>query len=65
MKVKIFTKMNPKNTVEPTNSEYEAEINDWLQMNPSIEILHIQQSAGAGSQGPFLFCITVWYEERK
>ncbi len=64
MKIKMFTKMNPKNKAEPTNSEYEAEINEWLQMNPSIEIRHIQQSAGGGSQGPFLFFITVWYDER-
>ena len=65
MKVKIFTKMNKKNKVEPANSEYEAEINEWLVLNPSIEIRHIQQSAGGGSQGPFIFCITVWYDERK
>ena len=65
MKVKIFTKMNKKNKVEPANSEYEAEINQWLQENPDIEVRHIQQSAGAGSMGPFLFCVAVWYEERE
>ena len=65
MMVKMFTKMNPKNRVEPCNTEYESEVNDWLQNNPGIEILHIQQSAGAGSQGPFLFFITIWYAERK
>ncbi len=65
MKVKMFTKMNKKNKVEPANSEYEAEINQWLQENPDIEVRHIQQSAGGGSMGPFLFCVTVWYEERE
>ena len=64
MKVKMFTKMNPKNKTEPMNMEFEAEINEWLQDNPGVEIRHIQQSAGAGSMGPFLFFITVWYEER-
>jgi hypothetical protein len=62
MKVKMFTKLNPKNEVEPTNTELETEINEWLQSNPNIQIRHIQQSAGAGSMGPFLFCISVWYE---
>lgn len=65
MKVKIFTKMNPKNKVEPVNAQLESEINEWLQMNRNIEIRYIQQSAGGGSMGPFLFCITVWYDERK
>ncbi len=64
MKVKMFTKMNPKNKAEPVNAEFETEINDWLQMNPSIEIHHIQQSAGAGSMGPHLFCVSIWYDER-
>ena len=65
MKIKMFTKLNRKNKAEPTNTEFEAEIGEWLQNNPDIEIIHIQQSAGAGSMGPFLFFITVWYEERK
>ena len=65
MKVKMFTMMNPKNKIEPYQTDYEAEVNAWLELNPSIEILHIQQSAGAGSQGPYLFFITVWYKERR
>ena len=64
MKVKIFTMMNKKNKVEPANSGYEAEINQWLQENPGIEIRHTQQSVSSGGfSGPFLFCVTVWYEE--
>lgn len=62
LRVKLFTKMNPRNKVEPVNTEYEAEINDWLAMHPNIVIRHIQQSAGAGSMGPYLFCISIWYE---
>ena len=62
LRVKLFTKMNPRNKVEPINSQYEAEINDWLALHPNIVIRHIQQSAGAGSMGPYLFCISVWYE---
>ena len=62
MKTKLFTKLNAKNKVEPVQSEFEAEINEWLQRNPDVEIRHIQQSAGGGSMGPFLFFITVWYE---
>ncbi len=65
MKLKLFTAMNPKNKPEPVNTEFQTEINEWLQANPSIEIHHIQQSAGGGSQGPFLFCISVWYDERR
>ena len=65
MKVKMFTKMNSRNKPEPANSEFESEINEWLQVNPGIEIRHIQQSAGAGSMGPFLFYVTVWYEQRR
>ena len=64
MKVKMFTRLNPRNKAEPTNTEYEVEVNEWLQNNPDIEIHHIQQSAGAGSMGPYLFFITVWHEER-
>ena len=63
MKIKMFTKLNPKNKVEPINNEFESEINEWLNKNPTIEVKHIQQSAGAGSMGPFIFFITVWYEE--
>lgn len=62
LRVKIFTKMNPKNKVEPVNEQFETEINEWLRRHPNIVIRYIQQSAGAGSMGPFLFCITVWYE---
>lgn len=63
MKLKMFTKLNAKNKVEPANAEFEAEINEWLTNNPGIQIRHIQQSAGAGSMGPFLFCVTVWYDD--
>ena len=63
MKVKMFTKMNPRNDEEPCNSNFESEVNAWLQDNPQIEIHDVQSSAGAGSQGPFLFFVTIWYEE--
>lgn len=63
MKVKLFTKLNPKNKAEPTHTELENGINDWLQNNPGIQIRYIQQSTGGGSMGPFLFCFTVWYDE--
>ncbi len=65
MKIKMFTKMNKKNKVEPTNTEFETEIGKWLQSHPDIEIRHVQQSAGAGSMGPFLFFVTIWYDEPK
>lgn len=64
MKIKMFTKMNRKNKPEPAESEFEAEVNEWLQQNPDIEIRHIQQSAGGGSMGPFLFFITIWYNDK-
>jgi hypothetical protein len=38
MKVKIFTAMNAKNKPEPVNTEFETQINEWLQQHPSIEI---------------------------
>lgn len=56
--------MNRKNKPEPAESEFEAEVNEWLQQNPDIEIRHIQQSAGGGSMGPFLFFITIWYNDK-
>ncbi|MGV3755073.1 MAG: hypothetical protein ACO1QS_06800 [Verrucomicrobiota bacterium] len=61
MKVKLFTKQNPNYNVEPTHTELETEINGWLKKNPDIAVRHVQHST-AGS-GPFLFCISVWYEE--
>lgn len=64
MKTKMFTKMNRRNKPEPANSEFEDEVNEWLQSNPNVEIRHIRQSAGGGSMGPFLFFITIWYHEK-
>ena len=63
MKVKMFTKMNPRNNEEPCNTEFESEVNRWLEENPHIDIHDMQTSAGAGSQGPFLFFVTVWYDD--
>jgi len=43
----------------PPRQSWRMRSNDWLRNNPGIQIHHIQQSAGAGSMGPLLFCITV------
>ncbi len=63
MKIKLFTKTTKQAKTPAASAEFEDEIAAWLNSNPGIEIKHIKQSAGAGSMGPFLFFVSVWYEE--
>jgi hypothetical protein len=71
MLVKLFWKNEPMKSggflgSGPTGKnaqDFEAEINDWLQDNPTIKIMDIRQSASGGSYFGSLWLISVWYEE--
>jgi hypothetical protein len=43
--------------------ELEAEVNDWLALNPGIRIVHVTQSSNGGSFDTSKVFISVWYEE--
>lgn len=62
MKIRMFRKLTPEIKFAPTTAEFEAEINEWLENNPDIQIRHIQQSVSDGHAASFVFCITVWYD---
>jgi hypothetical protein len=57
MKVKLFQKINSDKIME-----MEGEINSWLEQNPNIKILNIQQSSNGGSFQHTKFYVSVWYE---
>lgn len=62
MRVKLFSKKEgyfKKNSTAST--EFEQEINSWLQANPSIKIIEIKQSSSGGSLEPAIHLISVWY----
>ena len=63
MKVKLFSRDNPLSKKGKIQLDLQNEINDWLEENPSVKVIHTNQSACGGSfVGPILF-ISVWYEE--
>ncbi len=68
MKIKLFTKLlKPKlnfwmKPIETMDCGLEAEINQWLSENPSVEIKEIKQTQSGGSFVPSMLCITVWYQ---
>jgi hypothetical protein len=72
MRVKLFWKNDPMkpgsglfgSELSAKNAhDLEAEINSWLQQNPSIRIADIRQSASGGSFAGSLWLISIWYEE--
>ena len=63
MKVKFFWKNNPMGQGDKNAQALEDEINAWLGENPRVKIIDIRQSGSGGSWGPFLWWVSVWYEE--
>lgn len=43
---------------------FEKQVNDWLEQNPDVEIVHIKQSACGGSFAAPLWLISIWYTRR-
>ena len=64
MKVKVFsTKGKQWGSSSRVTSQFEQDINHWLENNPKINITNIKQSSlGALLEVPKLL-ISVWYEE--
>jgi len=62
MKVKLFSKFNPLGKKGKIQIDFQNEINDWLEKNPSIKITGIKQSASSGSIEKSTLFISVWYE---
>jgi len=60
MKVKLFSKENPLSKKRKNQLDLENEINEWLQENPSIQVIGIKQSATSWTY-PHLF-ISIWYK---
>ena len=67
MKVKVFSTKGKQfgfgDTLSRVTSQFEQDINHWLENNPKINITNIKQSSlGALLEVPKLL-ISVWYEE--
>jgi len=63
MKVKLFSSETLMRRKGKQPLDLENEINDWLENNPSLQVIHIKQSACGGSFSPPKLYISVWYEE--
>ena len=63
MKVKLFSKDNPLAQKGKNQLDFENEINEWLEKNPSIKVINIKQSVSGGSFSYSQWFISVWYEE--
>ena len=61
MKMKLFQMMNiEKKGID--FSDFEKEVNAWLQSNPNVTVKHIEQSTTGGSWANSKLIITVWFE---
>ena len=64
MKVKFFsTKGKQWGSSSRVTSQFEQDINHWLENNPKINITNIKQSSCGGSFDAEKHFISVWYEE--
>ena len=64
MKVKVFKTTNkPFSSKSKIISQFEQDINHWLENNPKINITNIKQSSCGGSFDVEKHFISVWYEE--
>jgi len=64
MKVKVFsTKGKQWGSSSRVTSQFEQDINHWLENNPKINITNIKQSSCGGSFDVEKLFISVWYEE--
>ena len=64
MKVKVFsTKGKQFGSSSRVTSQFEQDINHWLENNPKINITNIKQSSCGGSFDAEKHLISVWYEE--
>jgi len=64
MKVKVFsTKGKQWGSSSRVKSQFEQDINHWLENNPKINITNINQSSCGGSFDAEKHFISVWYEE--
>ena len=64
MKVKVFsTKGKQWGSSSRVTSQFEEDINHWLENNPKINITNIKQSSCGGSFDAEKHFISVWYEE--
>jgi len=61
MKMKLFGKINTdKKGLNVL--ELEDEINAWLENNPNIKIIDIEQSSNGGSMQNTKLFFSIWYE---
>ena len=67
MKVKVFSTKGKQfgfgDTLSRVISQFEQDINHWLENNPKINITNIKQSSCGGSFDAEKHFISVWYEE--
>ena len=64
MKVKVFsTKGKQWGSSSRVTSQFEQDINHWLENNPKINITNIKQSSCGGSLEVEKLFISIWYEE--
>ena len=64
MKVKVFKTTNKSfSSTSRIISQFEQDINHWLENNPKINITHIKQSPCGGIFDAEKHLISVWYEE--
>ena len=64
MKVKVFKTTNkPFSSKSRVISQFEQDINHWLENNPKINITNIKQSSLGSLLEVKKLLISVWYEE--
>jgi len=67
MKVKIFEAATKRggfvNKIDRAALDrLQDQIDQWLQDNPGINVVHVKQSSAGGSWGPIQLFISVWHE---
>ena len=64
MKVKVFKTTGKQfGSTSRVISQFEQDINHWLENNPKINITNIKQSSCGGSLEVEKLFVSVWYEE--
>ena len=67
MKVKVFKTTGKQYRIFGSTSriisQFEQDINHWLENNPKINITNIKQSSCGGSFDSAKHLISIWYEE--
>ena len=64
MKVKVFQTTGKQfGSTSRVISQFEQDINHWLENNPKINITNIKQSSCGGSLEAAKHLISIWYEE--